>query len=441
MGKTFMRRILSGGAILAAGRLLGIASNFALIAILARIFITEDMGTYFLLFNIAAFLAIFSRFGVEQTVLKLFSDRVNGEGTGSLIYAYRQVLLIVFVASAVLGLAIFLTGALIANELFNSSRLASLILPLFIWSVLQGLQAVHAEIFRAFSRFALAAAFKGPLASFLTLLAVLLLWQRDPHVTLESVFFVINGVQLLVIALGIVLIYGLCFIFDQGHISASHEFAARTISRLAAPLFFNQLALFVATQSDIWLLQAFSSSESVAYYAAAARLVIFIAVALQIANAVLPPFISRLRVRGDIKVMEQMLRFVATVAGIPAIVIAIILMIFPAEILRLVYGSGYDSAAPVLVVLIFSQLVVALTGSCGYVLIMHGYARELFYTSLVGGIFSLSLALFLLMAGFGQLEVAFAYAFGSIIQQLFTLFYAKKKCGIYTFFGVYKWRL
>jgi O-antigen/teichoic acid export membrane protein len=441
MTQGLVHKILKGGAVVTLGRLLGILSNFALTAVLARVLVHDDMGTYFLAFNLSVFFGIFARFGVEQAALKVFSDRINGQGQEKLMDLARYFSIIILISCSVLAVFFLTAGNWVFAHLLGSVSLSTLTVSLFVWSALLGIQAVNAEIFRAFKHFALASAFKGPLASGLTLIAVLIIWLTGMSLDLARILLVINVVQLCVNVVGAGIIFRFCSRFDLKH--ELHHSAQGTninaIAVLAAPLFASQIALFIATQSDLWLLQAFGSASAVAYYGAAARLVLFAGLALQIANAVVPPFISQLRATGEIEKMEHMLRFVATLASIPAVIFMVGVCVFSRELLSLVYGVGYEEASSVLIVLSFAQLVNVLTGSCGYVLMMYGFGRYIMNISIASGVVSIFLAFVFIRLEYGYLAVAIAYAFGSVLQQFLMLYYAWKKCGIYTHVGVLRW--
>jgi O-antigen/teichoic acid export membrane protein len=60
------------------------------------------------------------------------------------------------------------------------------------------------------------------------------------------------------------------------------------------PMWVTNITLFVGTQTDIWIVGAFRSQEEVAIYGAAVKLVLMVALPLQIVSTVVPPLITEM---------------------------------------------------------------------------------------------------------------------------------------------------
>lgn len=76
-----------------------------------------------------------------------------------------------------------------------------------------------------------------------------------------------------------------------------------------------------------------------------------------------------------------MLRAGASVAAFPAIAVSVILIIFGAPILELMFGEGYGSAATLLVVLAVAQAIKVSLGPGGIALVMSGRQRSLLWVN------------------------------------------------------------
>ncbi len=439
--KSLLRRLLSGTAVVAAGRIIGVFANFLLAAVLARLLQPADMGAYFLTFSLANFLCILARAGSEQVALKLFADRINGAGSDRLVAVARKFAVIVTAASLLVAVSLYVLRGPLFLGLFNSSLLYGLVFWLILWAFSLAVQAVVAEIFRAFKDFVSASLFRGPLASVLTVtfLGAWLLQGRTAN--LHDVMLIIVGMQMLVNAVAMLMIWRKAGRFDrQGSASAKAAPALgyMAVMSMAMPLCVNQLAMYIAAQSDLWILQAMGNATMVAHYGAAARLVLFSTLALQIANAVLPPYISQLRLEGDNARMQQVLRFVATIAAVPALIVTLIFVFFSQEVLGLVFGSGYEAGATVLLLLSLGQLVNVLVGSCGYVLVMYGRGALLMRISLISGALAILSSATALKVGLGMNEVAACYMVVMWGQQTALLLLARRVSGVYTHAGVFR---
>jgi O-antigen/teichoic acid export membrane protein len=117
------------------------------------------------------------------------------------------------------------------------------------------------------------------------------------------------------------------------------------------------MTLFVGLQTDFWIVGAFRPQEEVAIYGAAVKLVLMVALPLQIVSAVVPPLITELYVQGRRRELERALRATATLAGIPACLVLAVFMTLGGPILGTVYGGYYREGWLVLAVLSAGQLV------------------------------------------------------------------------------------
>ncbi|MEZ4607681.1 MAG: MATE family efflux transporter [Deinococcales bacterium] len=125
--------------------------------------------------------------------------------------------------------------------------------------------------------------------------------------------------------------------------------------QLSMPLWLVSLINFVFTQADIWFISFYRSSEEIALYGAAVRLVQLVITPLLIVNAVLPPYISEYHAKGQTRALEKLLQMTSSFAAIPALLILLSFLLFPKPMLGLIYGEFYSAAAAVLVVLSIAQ--------------------------------------------------------------------------------------
>ena len=79
----------------------------------------------------------------------------------------------------------------------------------------------------------------------------------------------------------------------------------------------------------------------------------------------------------------MMVRRTVTVIAVPSLVILVPCVLFPGEILSLLYGKRYSTGGFVLAVLALAQIVNVLTGLCGIVLAMCGKESLLLRTALL----------------------------------------------------------
>ena len=168
-----------------------------------------------------------------------------------------------------------------------------------------------------------------------------------------------------------------------------------------------------------------------AIYGACSRLVILILLPLVIANQVTPPMIVELYGRRDFYQLEKLLRSIATVAGIPALIDLCFFMFYSEDILALIFGSYYMLGGSVLAILSVGYLFNVACGSCGVVLLMTGGERTMMLMTLLSTVFVL-LSSFIAFQFFGILGVACSVSSGMILHNLLMLYAAKKTARVWT---------
>jgi len=213
---------------------------------------------------------------------------------------------------------------------------------------------------------------------------------------------------------------------------ADDPISTKDTLRDAFPILAISLTSFVLlSAADLWILGVFRSQEEVAVYGAAARLVTLIAMPLQITNLVLPPIIAEMYTQGRTGTLERTLRSFSTLSGLPSLLVLIMFMLLGGPILRVVYGSGYQSAAIVLVVVSAGKLAAVWAGSCGAVLQFTGHQGSMLRVSLLTSPLFIFGAL-LVVRAYGPVGIASVTAAIAVLQNATMVLVAKRKTGMWT---------
>src|SRR5690606_6403102 len=122
--------------------------------------------------------------------------------------------------------------------------------------------------------FFLASMVRGPIANVLALFYLGASALVTGSVTLHAAILTIVMSIIIVNFLSAIYLWGLCTENDKkvGAVAVSGQGnSTAEILALSWPLMFSQLAMFIAVQSDIWIIQAFAGSSDLANYGAAAK--------------------------------------------------------------------------------------------------------------------------------------------------------------------------
>ena len=206
----------------------------------------------------------------------------------------------------------------------------------------------------------------------------------------------------------------------------------REVVSISWPLLVTSVASFgVGTGVDLWVVGHFRPASDVALYGAAYRLVFFVATGFIIVSQVVPPIIAELYARGEKRELENALRSISTLAGIPAVIVLLVFLAAGPLVMQLVYGPFFRQGATVLAILSVARLVAVCTGSSGATLMMTGHQRTMMTLTLATGALSL-VAEILLAPTYGITGVAVATCVAQIIQNLLQLAFARIRVGIWT---------
>jgi O-antigen/teichoic acid export membrane protein len=200
--------------------------------------------------------------------------------------------------------------------------------------------------------------------------------------------------------------------------------------RSAAPLALSTVSVAVTTQVDVVMLGVLhGESAEVGIYRVAAQVALLVGFALQAANAVLSPELSRLHALGDRRRLQKVATASARAVTALALPIAAIFVVFGGEVMSLAFGSAYAAGASMLAVLTVAQLFNAACGSVGLLLNMSGFERETAKAVTVAAILNLLLNTALIPL-YGPIGAAIATAVSVICWNLQLAVAVRTKLGI-----------
>jgi len=418
-------RLMSGGLWAFLGRGLTAIGGVAVNIVLARILAPAEFGAYFLAVSITSFAALLGQAGLQRTSIRLIAEASAIGNARRSAWVVRESLWLALVLSTGVALILILFGEQIALDLFDSKYLRGSIAIMALWVVLKAIQGLLAELFRGFHDIRLASMFGGATYNLFLLIELLILW------------FFIHSVSLPDVLLAAILATsfagaGAAF-FMRKHL---REPAPDGLSRLqllsvSGPLFVSTVSIFLLSNADVWIVGASLENADVATYGAAVRLVQAVVVPLLIINNVVPAIVAELHSTGKRHQLEQTLRNVTTIAGVPALAVLALFVFSGDWVLSTVYGAFYSGGALVLAVVSIGQLFNVIAGSCGIVLMMTGHGRDMMWISLLSTTI-LVISGNIAVHAFGLIGVAVAAALTMILQNTLMLAMVRVRIGIWT---------
>jgi O-antigen/teichoic acid export membrane protein/DNA-binding transcriptional MerR regulator len=396
--------------------------------LIAHVLGKNSFGVYSLGFSIATIGGTLSQLGMERAVVRLVAAALGTDLPGRARKTLRLVFTSALVGSAFLALLlVFGLGDFLATTLFHSQQLAQVMQFVAIWVIAAAFQSLLAESFRSFQRFWLATLFNGLMFDVVAVLVFGWLFIQHRHITVaHAILLTVGAITVSSVIAAVLLAKRYASLHGPGDIRF------RELFDVAWPLLgFNMATFLVGTGVDLWVVGSLASKGDVALYAAASKLVFYVGTAFIIASQVVPPIIAELWAQGKRQQLERALREVATLAGLPALIVLGVFVFAGEWVMGVVYGPAFREGATVLAILSSARLVAVITGNSGVALQMTGYQRTMFYLTIFTGVCSLTAEIV-----FGNLYglngVAWSTAAAQIMQNLLQLGFAKRKLGIWT---------
>jgi O-antigen/teichoic acid export membrane protein len=413
--------------------------TMATTVLLSRLLAPQDLGTYFLAFNVVVLGASIATLGLNQTVVRFVAESMGSNQPWRAQRVVNLVFRLGLLGILCVATVYLLLGDFLGTSIFHTPSLAAVTGLVAAWIGITALEQLLAETFRGFHDIRLAtlfggAAIGGLLTGVLLVTGLSVLWWIG-GATLTTVLLLasISGLISVLLA-GWKLHHKVVALPSQLEKNLDNESRIRVseILQVAWPLLIVSLTTYVLTQADISILGAFRSREEIAIYGAAARIVRVVAMPLMIMNAVVPPLIAEMHVQSEKKELERLLQAAATLAGLPAFLVLAGFILFGERILGVVYGNFYREGAVVLSLLSVGQLANVWAGSCGLVLIMTGHQTTMMKITIFSGLLLCGGGIWVAQ-NYGMIGVASVVAAVVILQNVLMLLLVKKKVGIWTY--------
>jgi O-antigen/teichoic acid export membrane protein len=437
---TLRRRLLSGSTWALGGKIAAATIGIITNGVLTRLLTKQEFGVYLLAFSIISVGAVIGSLGLPKTVLRFVAENMTLGQPGRARRAIYTALGLGVLGALCISLAyLFIVGDLVSRYLFDSSALVAVIGLTAGWIAISTMQEIMAETFRGFHDIRMATLFgglatggksAGLIMRVMLLACLVLLLATVGHTDLRTVMLASIGAGAASSLLAALFLHKR--ISSLGAQGMENPISAGDELRDAFPILIISLtSFFLLSAADLWILAYFRSDADVAVYGAAARLVALIAMPLLLTNLVLPPIIAEMYAQGRTAELEGTLRSFSTLSGVPSLLVLIVFMLLGGPILGVVYGSGYQSAAMVLVLLSAGKLAAVWAGSCGAVLQFTGHQGSMLRVNLLTSPLFIIGAL-LVVRDYGPVGIASMTAAITVLQNAALVLVAKRKTGMWT---------
>lgn len=164
-------------------------------------------------------------------------------------------------------------------------------------------------------------------------------------------------------------------VLPEGVWKAKAENTLKAWMVFALPLLIGVSSKLIMNRMDVVMLGPLAGMEQTGFYGAAFRITFLMTFPQVMLMSVIAPLLAEAIASGKRALMWRHFRLALAFSALTAIPIAVVLNMFSAEIVNLIYGSGYASSAPTLRMLSLGQVFSALSIPCAGLLIAAAKGR------------------------------------------------------------------
>ncbi len=338
--------------------------RFAITFLLARFLGSSQSGLYFQAFAILSLLGILASFGFTQSLTRFVALYRADEDGAAVRGVVRLALFVAAGTAALMGTTLFAGSSYIAREIFHDPRLilllrfVSLALPSTVYTDCALAATQGFKTMRPYARINL---FFEPALN--VLLTVILL----------AVGLGLNGAMAALtitnVTASILAAIALRRLVGRYKQRPRHE--VRQLLSFSVVSWGSQLTATGLLWADTILLGIMRTPAAVGLYQVATRLTILMTTVIAPIGLAFAPRVADLYRRGELDALRHAYAVVTSWIFRLALPAAVVLIVFARQLLGL-FGPAFESGATVTVVLTIGQLVNAITGPCGLMLVMSG---------------------------------------------------------------------
>jgi len=405
---------------LAAG---GIAFGFHVI--LARALGATGMGTFVLAVTLVSITTVFSRFGLDNVLLRGTAAGTATQNWSTVLGLYRRAMQLAMVLAVVCTILLWLTASWLANGLFGKPELA---VPLQ-WMALAvfptTLLMLHSELLKGLKRVASALSVQSLL---IPLLGLVGLWFIPADkLDVKTVVWVYTAASLLTAVTS----YSIWHAAVRGRAELVDGPPLGELLHNCLPLFgVTLMAGVVIPSAPVIFLGVWGNSSEVGIFGVASRVAMLTSLVLIAVNSIAAPKFAAFHHQADQKNLGETARQAARLTTLLAAPVLLFFVIVPDWILQL-FGNEFAQGVLILVILAVGEFVNVATGPVGYLLTMSGHDRQLWASTILSATVNVGLCLALIPVH-GAIGAAIAAATSVVVNNITNVYLVWRHLGIMT---------
>ncbi|PSJ23335.1 flippase [Halomonas sp. ND22Bw] len=402
-------------------------ATFALAVVLARVLGAGGYGVYAFALSFIMLLAIPAQVGLPHLVVRETAKAQANQNWGVMRGLWRwgnHYVMLFSLGMAILGLiALWLAGDWLGESRRNTLGVGLALVPLIALGNIRGaaLRGLRKVILGQLSEIVL-----RPTLTLLLVTAVFLVWQYfSPTPVLAMGLHAVAALMAFLIGAALLIRERPSGLRAR----PKPEYQSRYWRKAAIPMAILVGLQLINAHADILILGVFREDDEVGVYKVVVQVATLVVFGLQSVNQVVQPHFARLYEEGDMSRLQKLVTSSARVILLIAIPPTIVMILWGAPLLELLFGSEYRVGYLALGILGVGQLINASMGSVGILLNMTGHERDTLQGVALAAAVNVVLNI-ILIPNFGMAGSAIATAVSISIWNILLWRVARKKLKI-----------
>ncbi len=220
---------------------------------------------------------------------------------------------------------------------------------------------------------------------------------------------------------------------DVARVERAGSDAPRIVPMLTVcvPILLVQCVVLFSSQADLFIAGDCCIND-LGLYSAARRLMLLVAMPLQMANFLVISSIAEFKAKKQWADLEKLLQTAGILAAIPSMIALTLLIVGGGPILELLFGSAYRGAVLPLAILAIGQFVLTWAGASHTTLLMTGYQNVALAVNVISAVLLLACGTWAANV-YGIVGLASVSAAVVVLENVMLMLLVRKLLGIKTY--------
>ena len=410
-----IKSILKGSFTSFIFQIIGIALGYLFIYFISKYYGAKTMGIYALMFSLLNITVLFSKFGLDLSIIKFVGEVSEIKNISFIKDIYFKILSLSIPISLILSIGLFISAKYIADYIFHKPYLKEYIELIAFGVIPMTLRFINANALRGFQEIK-KFAFLHNVSLYLFAIIILIIFIFFKN------FNVIAPIISLLFGLCISMLLSFYLWFNSSKLlNYSKEFyiSFKGILKVSFPLFLTSSIMLVYSMSDVIMLGIFRSDKEVGIYNVDFKIGSAGMIFSMALTSVLAPKIAAAYKEKNFLRLKANTIFVIGLSFVLSLIFYIFIFLY-SNILLNFFGKDFLSSLNALKILLVGFFIKSVFGILGYVLEMTHYQKHLLVFSIISSSTNILLNYFLIPS-FGITGAVIASVISVIIHHFLLL--------------------